>query len=321
MKRRPSTKQFSPVLCAILASGVSLHAQERAAQSSPVASVQRGVRLVETGRCKEALLLLERGLPRVTDKALRYHAEMATVRCAMAVDDEQIAADMLFQLGREFPGDPEVLYVETHLFSEIGMRAAQVLQTKDPESYQARRLQAEALESQGRSEEAAAIYRGILKENPKLPGVHYRLGQIDLALAGDAGQTDAAKQEFEAEIAVDPTNASAEFVLGELARRKGVWDEAIRHFSRAAELDSGFLEAYLALGMSLTASGRYIEAKSPLEHYVKLAPDDPAGHYQLALAYSRTGDQADARREMALQAQAAARNKSTDTAQGHAVRQ
>ncbi len=326
-----SGKWLFPIVCVALANGFSgpapaqtVRARTSPARTSPaesVASVQHGVQLVETGRCKEALPLLERGLPLVTEKTLRYQAEIAIVRCAMALDQEQTAADTLFLLERESPGNPEALYVETHLFSEMGMRAAQELQAKAPGSYQARRLQAEGLESQGKNDEAAAIYREILKENPKIPGIHYRLGQIDLALAGDSGTMDAAKQEFEEEVAVDPTNASAEFILGELARRKGDWDEAIRHFSRAAELDAGFSEAYLALGMSLTASGKYAAAKPPLEHYVKLEPDDPAGHYQLALAYSHTGDQAGAQREMALQAQAAARNKSTDTTQGHAVQQ
>jgi tetratricopeptide (TPR) repeat protein len=287
----------------------------------PDASVRQGLELVGTGRCTAALPLLERGIPHATDKSLRYQGEMAEVRCAMAVNDWQIAADTLLRLQRESPGDPEVLYIETHTFSELAMRAAQELEQKDPASYQARRLQAEGLESQGKNEEAAAMYRDILKDHPGVPGIHYRLGQIALAQAGDAGPTDAAQAEFEKELSVDPTNASAEFILGELARRKGDWNVAIQHFTQATHLDEGFSEAYLALGMSLAAAGRYADAKPPLEHYVHLEPDDPSGHYQLAIADAHTGDQAGARREMALQAQAAARAKSTDTTEGHPVQQ
>jgi tetratricopeptide (TPR) repeat protein len=306
------------LLCAAAFSGcVALFAQT----ALPDASVQQGIHLLETGRCKEALPLLERGLSHVTDKAVRYRGEMAEVRCAMAVNDRQTAADGLFRLQREFPGNPEVLYIQTHMFSDLAMRAAGELQEKDPTSYQAHRLQAESLESNGKGDQAAAIYRDILKDHPNVPGIHYRLGQIALDQAGDAGPTDAAQEEFEKEIAVDPSNASAEFILGELARRKGDWNEAIRHFTQAAKLDAGFSEAYLALGMSLAASGRYVEAKPPLQHYVQLEPDDPSGHYQLAIADTHTGDQDGARREMALQAQAAARSKSMDTTQGHPVQQ
>ncbi len=108
------------------------------------------------------------------------------------------------------------------------------------------------------------------------------------------------RREFQSEVDVDPSNASAQFVLGELARRAGDWNEAIARFSQAAKLDAGFSEAYLALGMSLAASGQFSQAISPLETYVKLQPEDPAGHYQLAIAYSRTGNKDAATREMAV---------------------
>jgi len=307
---------FVNLICAAaFCSGIS------AQNPSPTATVQQGIKLVETGRCSEALPLFERGLPHVTDKSLRQQAEMAEVRCAMAVNNRQLAADTLFRLERESPGNPEVLYIQTHMFSDLAMRAAQELAQKDPGSYQAQRLQAEGLESQGKPEEAAAIYREILKAHPDVPGIHYRLGQIALDQAGDAGPTDAAQAEFEKELAVDPTNASAEFILGELARRKGDWNVAIDHFTKATHLDVGFSEAFLALGMSFAGAGQFADARAPLEHYVQLEPNDPAGHYQLAMADARTGDQAGARKEMALQAQAAARAKSTDSTQGHPVQQ
>lgn len=298
--------------CAALASAT-------VATPPEAASVQHGINLVETGHCKEALPILKRGLSRVTGKTLRYHAEMATVRCAMAVDDEQTAADTLLTLKRESPDDPEVLYIATHFFSELGMRSAHELQARAPGSYQLKRLQAESLESQGKNDEAAAIYRDILKQHPDLPGIHYRLGQIALAEAGPNGSTDDAKAEFEAETKVDPTNASAEFVLGELARRAGRWDDAVRHFSRATKLDVGFSEAFLGLGMSLAASGKFAEAKVPLETYVKQEPGDPAGHYQLAIADARTGDKAGAAQQMALQRDAAQRKSAIDNAQGHSI--
>ena len=294
-------------------------AAQHAGANTTAASVQHGIDLVETGHCKEALPLLKRGLPRITEKTFRYHAQMATVRCAMALDEEQTASDTLLALAHEAPDDPEVLYIETHFFSELGMRAAHRLQARAPDSYQAKRLQAESLESQGKDEQAAEVYRDILKTNPKVSGIHYRLGQIALAEAGAGGSTDAAKAEFEKETEVDPSNASAEFVLGELDRRNGDFSDAIRYFTRATNLDAGFSEAFLALGMSLTASGKFAEAKAPLKHYVTLQPDDPAGHYQLAIAYARTGDKQAAQSEMALQKQTAALKSTTDNTQGHSV--
>jgi predicted Zn-dependent protease len=100
-------------------------------------------------------------------------------------------------------------------------------------------------------------------------------------------------------------------MLGETVRQAGQWDEAAKHFSRAAELDQGFVEAYLALGMSLNAEGKFADAVAPLQTYVKMQPGDPAGHYQLATAFARTGRKTEADREMALQREAAAKTPRT----------
>lgn len=291
------------------------------AQTRPdsAATLERGIKLVESGHCREALPLLKRALPADGDKAQRYEGGLAEVRCAMALNDSQTAVDTLLMLERLVPDDPEVLYMAAHIFSELGSRFSDQLQTRDPDSVQARRVQAEALESEGKNDEAAAIYRKILAENPNTAGIHYRLGQINLALAGDTGSTDDARKEFEAELKIDPTNASAEFILGEFDRRAGNWEPAIHHFTRAAQLDEGFSEARLALGMTLVAAGKYADALAPLQAYVKMEPEDPAGHYQLAMAYAHTGNQQGAASEMALQAQAQRAKGATDNAEGHAV--
>jgi tetratricopeptide (TPR) repeat protein len=270
------------------------------------ASTQHAIELVEQGRCKEALPVLERSMPRLSDKQLRYHAAMAQARCAMALDRKPSAISALLQLKREFPDDPEVLYVTVHYFSEMASRTSQELAAKAPASAQARMLEAEAFESRGAWDEAAGIYKAILEQNPSAPRIHYRLGQVLLSKAGETGPVDEARAEFQKELLVDPRDASAEFILGELARRSGQWDEAAQHFSRASTLDVGFSEAYLAMGISLTSARKFAEAVPPLETYVRMQPEDPSGHYQLAIAYQRTGNKEGAAREITLRDQAAA---------------
>jgi predicted Zn-dependent protease len=139
-----------------------------------------------------------------------------------------------------------------------------------------------------------------------LEGIHYRIGRIFLSKS--PADSEAAKAEFNEELKIAPENASAEFMLGEIARHAGQWDEATGHFSRASRFDEGFQEAYLALGMSLNSAGKFSDAITPLRTYVKMQPADPAGHYQLATAYARTGQKADADREMALQRETAAKS-------------
>jgi len=60
--------------------------------------------------------------------------------------------------------------------------------------------------------------------------------------------------------------------------------------------------------MSLNSADRFSEAVAPLERYVKMLSADPAGHYQLSIAYARTGRKEDAVREMAIQRQVSEKN-------------
>ena len=53
--------------------------------------------------------------------------------------------------------------------------------------------------------------------------------------------------------------------------------------------------------MALNAAGKYSEAIAPLKKYTAMDPTDPAGYYQLATAYARTGNKPEADRLLALQ--------------------
>jgi tetratricopeptide (TPR) repeat protein len=271
-------------------------------------SVESALELAAKGHCQQALPTLKKSTSRIHDKDLKYRAAMATARCAMSLDQEETAVQALWMLGREFPSDPQALYIATHYYSELATRASQRLATVAPSSYQTHELEAEADESQGKWNDALAEYNQILQQNPNLPGIHYRMGRVRLSGPQTATSTDEAVHEFEAELKIDPHNASAEFFLGEIARRAGQWTDAVPHFAGAANLDPGFSEAFLALGMSLNSAERFPEAIAPLEKYVKMEPSDPAGHYQLSISYARTGRKDDATREMAIQQEIARKN-------------
>jgi tetratricopeptide (TPR) repeat protein len=290
--------------CAVVASCAAAQTAPPTPAADPNASARSALSLAQRGRCREALPVLKRTTSHVTDKELRYHAAMAAARCAMSLDDTAAAVDALLLLRRDFPGDPEVLYVATHFFSQLADRAAQELAHGFPTSPQVAKLNAESLEAAQRWDEAIGAYRKILAQDPTQPEIHFRIARIILDKSPTPESTTEAKKELEEELKIDPQSASAEFVLGELARRAGEWDASILHFTRASEFDAGFLEAYLALGMSLSSAGKYAEAIGPLQQYVKMTPEDPAGHYQLAMAYSHTGNKEAADRELRLQREA-----------------
>ena len=148
-----------------------------------------------------------------------------------------------------------------------------------------------------------------------MPGIHFRLGRLLLSRPNPpADASEKAKEHFKKELEIDPHNAGAEYILGEMARQESQWDEAIERFTKVSKLDAGLTDAFLGLGMSFVAQGKPVDAIAPLETYVKLQPGNPAGHYQLAMAYSRAGRKEDAKREAALQRETAEKIESQKAA-------
>lgn len=279
----------------------------KAQAADPAAPTRQALSLAESGRCAEALPVLKRNTQGLADKQLRYFAAFASVRCGMSVGDTAAVVNALLLLRRDFPDDPEVLYAAARIFSQLADGTAKELVQRFPKSTQVGKLNAEALESKQMWKEAIQAYRDILAQDPKVPEIHYRIASILLDTTPGAEAAAEAKKELEAELRINPKSATAVFALGEIARRAGLWDEAVGFFTRASQMDAGFLEAYFSLGLSLSAAGKFAEAIAPLERYAKGVPDDPAGHYQLAVAYSRTGNKAAADRELKLQQEALAR--------------
>jgi predicted Zn-dependent protease len=289
------------LLAATASTAVYAQASSKASTADPVAVAHHELELAKAGHCREAMPALNRSIATTTDRAFKYEAEFAVAQCAMSLNLVDASLEDLARLNRDFPHNPQVLYVTAHYCGQLASGASQELADKDPTSYQAQELEAESFEAHGQWDNAVVEYKKILTEYPKLPGIHYRLGRIILSKPSTATTAEDARKEFEAELKIDPSNAAAEFMLGDLARQLQQWDEAIAHFSRASKLDVDFLEAYLGLGMALNAEGKYSDAIAPLANYTKGAPEDPAGHYQLAMAYARTGHKDEAERELARQ--------------------
>jgi Tfp pilus assembly protein PilF len=289
------------VFSVLVACGTSV--AQSASKSLPDAatSAQKATTLAKDGHCAEALPLLKRSIRQVEDAKLKRTVGLSGVHCAMALGQVNAALDFLQSLARSFPRDPEILYTEVHVYSDLSSMSSQELAHTAPSSPQAHELLAESYEAQGNWAGAEKEYRAIIEHNPNLPGIHFRLGRLLLSKPNPpTSVAEDAKHEFEQELVIDPSNAGAEYVLGELARQNSLWDEAVKHFSRAATLDAHFSEAYLGLGMSLMSLKRYSEAVTPLETAVRLDPKNPDAHYNLATAYTRAGRKEDGEREFAI---------------------
>lgn len=268
-------------------------------------AAERAVAAADAGRCSDALPVLSETAARVSDRFLLKRVGVDGVRCATLLQQWDQLIDFVRLLNQKFPHDPEVLYISVHAWSDLSTQAAQELARTAPHSLPALELDAEANELQGRWDQAEKDYREIVKQNPRYPGIHFRLARLLLSRPNPGPDFQAeAKKELQEELTIDPSNAGAEYISGELARQTQDFAEAVQHFTRATQLDANFADAWLGLGMSLLSEKEYAPAVAPLKTAVRLEPRDPAGHYALATAYARTGNKEAAEREFSLQRQA-----------------
>jgi tetratricopeptide (TPR) repeat protein len=270
---------------------------------APKASIspQQAVTLAEQGHCLESISALKKAVAAQIPAATRQRAGVLGVRCALAVDDRNATLSFISSLNRDFARDPDVMYVIVHAYSDLSTRTAQDLARTAPQSIAAHKLNAEALEEQGHWQPAELEYEGILHKDPNARGIHFLLGRLLLS-EPDAGPDtkERAKQEFLKELQIDPSNTDAQFILGELARENGNWEEAISRFSQAAKLNPNFAEAYLGWGVSLIGDKKYQDAIPPLRIAERLTPENPDIHNALGTALVRTGHKEEAEKEFAI---------------------
>jgi tetratricopeptide (TPR) repeat protein len=283
--------------------------QAKTAGARPELSPEKAITLAEQGHCRESIGGLKRGMAGQSPAETRKQAGVLGIRCSLAADDRGAALEFLQKLNKQFPRDPDVLFVVVHAYSDLSTRAAQDLSRTAPQSVAAHKLNAEALEMQGKWEPAQLEYEGILQEEPNARGIHFLLGRLLLSrpdAAPDAPQR--AKQELLKELEIDPKNSGAEYILGELARRDQNWDEAVSRFSAAAKLEPGFAEAYLEWGASLIDQKKYPDAISPLRTAERLTPGNPDIHHALATALVRSGHKEEAEKEFAIHRSLSSKN-------------
>ena len=120
-------RRLHPVLLFVFAIGAPPRPSAAQATKRPApavsSSAQQAIKQVENGRCKEALPVLKRSLPRITDKDLRYHTAMALTRCAMGMQNDQAGAGSLVVLEREYPDPGSLQRLRVHITDRPGVLA------------------------------------------------------------------------------------------------------------------------------------------------------------------------------------------------------
>ena len=140
-------------------------------------------------------------------------------------------------------------------------------------------------------------YRRALQADHNLPEIHFELGQALLSYSANESSRSEAEKEFEAALVANPSDAGAEYELGEVAWSRSDFKTAIQHYSRALQLRPHFIDAQVGMGKALTSTNESAKALDYLLDAERSDPQNEIVHYRLALAYRKLGVKTDADRE------------------------
>ena len=252
-----------------------------------------------TGGCNSVRNDLTEAFTANKDSELRRLAGLALVQCDLAANRFNAATPVIEELERQFPADADVLYEAQKLYMKAWNDVVFRMFQKTPSSYRVNEVSAEIFEIEGKYAEAVAEYRKAIQKNPEAINLHFRLGRALLLESHSPSALSAARKEFEAELKLNPSDAAAEYEVGQVLLAENKPGEAAPHIERAVAQSPDFPEALIALAKLRASAKHYDEAIRLLERAVHLAPASESAHYNLMLAYRNAGRTADASREKA----------------------
>jgi protein O-GlcNAc transferase len=255
---------------------------------------------VELGQCRTAVPLLGESFDAEQKDAIKLAIGQRLVECNLMMGLPDAALQHVQALRRIAPEEPNVLYLASKVYMSMWNGAFQSLVTKAPNSYHVRLIQAEALEAQERFGEAAHEYRAVLKIEPQLTDIRYRLGRV-LVLSQPDGKADAEAQlEFQRVLEANPFHVAALTEIGEIHLRNGQREEALRRFSDAIRVQPGAVPPRVGIAKVFIAEKQWSKALEHLEPAAKMAPEDEGVHYNLMLAYRGLGRAAEAKQALEI---------------------
>jgi tetratricopeptide (TPR) repeat protein len=251
--------------------------------------------LSELGRYSEATPGLEKCFRRSTDPELKRMCGLQLLRADTGLKQENKSIALSLELNRLYPDDPEMLYHTARIYGNQAFVTIRRLSQVAPDSIWKSLAAAEAYESQGSYTEAVGEYRRVLTLDPYRKGIHYRLGRTLFAQSRQNNSAELkaeAMKEFEQELRLDPSDASAAYELGEASRSDGQLEEAGTYFEQALKFYPDFEEAHLGLAAVLMSQSEPQLALPHLQKAVTINPEDEVAWYRLSRAQKALGNDA-----------------------------
>jgi len=276
---------------------------ERALKLNPKmtqAQMMLGLCYAELGRNQQAVSILAPAFRRPPDTQMGRLIGLDLQRAYAGQQQYDKAIAVAEELLKRYPDDPEILFHSSRLHADRAYELMTQLMQAAPGSVWLHYATAEVHASLQRYDLAIVEYRNVLETEPRMPGIHFRLGRAILQGSKDTDAVEAALHEFELELAIAPENSDAEYEIGEICRQRGQFEPALLHFSNAVRQHPSFVQARIGLASTLISRGRPREALGHLVEAVRIEPQNEVAHFRLASVYKTLGDTPNYQKEMAF---------------------
>lgn len=155
-------------------------------------------------------------------------------------------------------------------------------------------------------QKAVAELRKTIAEDPRMPQAHYLLAASYLVSA-ETGSLEKAKAELKKELEVSPKDFLTYAALGHIAVTQHQYDDASAYLKRAIALNPDNPDAYLYLGQMDYEMHRTADAEAALRQAIAKTTDVSRNRYQIQRAHyllgrllMRSGQKAEAQKEMEI---------------------
>jgi predicted Zn-dependent protease len=189
--------------------------------------------------------------------------------------------------------DPESLYWQTRAYNELSLQALTELGHL-PDSMQLHQVKAQIFQDQAQFAEAVAEWRKVLEFSPGDEDAQHRLATA----LYQSHDYQANLPELETLLKKEPQSANLNFFVGDSLLATEQIEPAIPYLETAVKLDPSLLPAQASLGLCYARMGQPLKAIPHLKAALSL-DNDGSLHYQLAKAYTATGQPALAKEMMA----------------------
>ena len=258
-----------------------------------------GIAELRTPDIKQGRKDLETAFPSITDSKFKVQVGLELVGSYTQTVDLDQAAEVLAQLKKAAPANPEVLYAEYQTYFDLSAEARLALSLAAPDSAQMHQLLAHEEIKKGDTNRAIAQYRLAIAIDPRLPGVHYDLGEL-LNTSSDRAVKKEAIDEYRIALQQNPQDEKSICSLAEIAAQNGDVQQSYQDYSKAVTLQPADADAKLGLAKILIEMNQGDKALPLLEASVQLEPTNSTAHYRLSTLYRKMGRTEDARRELEL---------------------